>query len=310
MGMKSKTIRMILCRKWDHWLQSLPDGAQREFLRDKGIITGGCIASMLLGESIHDFDFYFTNKEAAEMVARIYVEQFTKAPTASFARTWSTNSIQVVVNDDRVTIKVKSAGVASEDPTSDYQYFEQLDPGDPQTEEFVEQVMAVREADTDTTPPEKPKYRPVFLSTNAVSLSDKVQCIVRFYGDSVAIHKNFDFVHCTNYWESKTRELHFNQAALQCLLSKELRYIGSLYPLCSMIRTRKFIERGWRINAGQFLKMAMQLSELDLKNHAVLQEQLIGVDAAYFVQVLGLLRQENPETIDHAYLVKLIDRMF
>ena len=48
------------------------------------------------------------------------------------------------------------------------------------------------------------------------------------------------------------------------LLARQLVYQGSKYPICSMIRTRKFLQRGWHINAGQYLKMAFQVSELDL----------------------------------------------
>ena len=33
-----------------------------------------------------------------------------------------------------------------------------------------------------------------------------------------------------------------------------------------MIRTRKFLKRGWHINAGQYLKMCFQISELDLSD--------------------------------------------
>jgi hypothetical protein len=77
-----------------------------------------------------------------------------------------------------------------------------------------------------------------------------------------------------------------------------------------MIRTRKFVERGFRINAGQFLKIAVQLSQLDLKDPIVLQEQLIGMDAAYFAQVLRLLEEHDPTQIDFAYLVQIIDKMF
>jgi hypothetical protein len=52
--------------------------------------------------------------------------------------------------------------------------------------------------------------------------------------------------------------------ALESILTKELRYVGSRYPLCSVIRTRKFLARGWTINAGQYVKMCFQISQLDL----------------------------------------------
>jgi hypothetical protein len=93
-------------------------------------------------------------------------------------------------------------------------------------------------------------------------------------------------------------------------LARELRYVGSKYPICSVVRLRKFIERGWRVNAGQILKMAMQISELNLKDLNVLEDQLTGVDTAYFVQLIERLKEKDPEKVDAAYLVEIIDRIF
>lgn len=93
-----------------------------------------------------------------------------------------------------------------------------------------------------------------------------------------------------------------------------LIYQGSKYPICSVIRTRKFIQRGWRINAGQYLKMCMQISELNLKDIKVLEDQLTGVDAAYFEQLIRATQKHMSETgstdIDQVYLVQLIDKIF
>src|SRR5690606_18878685 len=122
--------------------------------------------------------------------------------------------------------------------------------------------------------PTKPKYRPVFLSSNAITLSNKLQLILRFYGEPDEIHKNYDFVHCTSYYDHKDKQLTLRPEALEAILTKELRYVGSLYPLCSIIRLRKFIARGWTINAGQILKMALQLSKMDLTKPEILQDQL------------------------------------
>jgi hypothetical protein len=73
-----------------------------------------------------------------------------------------------------------------------------------------------------------------------------------------------DFVHATNYFTFE-EGLVTNVAALESILTKSLRYQGSLYPLTSVIRMKKFIQRGWTVNAGEILKMLFQVSELDLK---------------------------------------------
>jgi hypothetical protein len=156
----------------------------------------------------------------------------------------------------------------------------------------------------------KPKFRPVFVSTNAITLSNAVQVVLRFFGEPDDIHKNYDFVHCTNYWTSWDKELVLHKDALESLLSKELRYVGSKYPVCSVFRLRKFIARQWTINAGQVLKMCMQISALNLLDIKVLEDQLTGVDVSYFIQVIEKLKEKDPEKVNAAYLVEIIDRMF
>ena len=141
-----------------------------------------------------------------------------------------------------------------------------------------------------------------------------MQLIIRFYGEPDAIHENYDFVHCTNYWTSWNRQVVLRPDALEAILTKELRYVGSKYPICSAIRTRKFLSRGWTINAGQFVKMAWQIHELDLTNIDVLKDQLVGVDSAYFNNLIYELQQKADETqqkvIDGSYLMTLIDKIF
>ena len=53
-----------------------------------------------------------------------------------------------------------------------------------------------------------------------------------------------------------------------------------------------------------------QISELDLKNPNILEEQLIGVDVAYFAQLIEILRNVSPEKITSSYINEIIDRVF
>ena len=157
------------------------------------------------------------------------------------------------------------------------------------------------------------KYVPACLTTNAITLTNDIQLVLRFYGEPEEIHKNYDFIHATNYWTSKDNKLVLNPKALECILTKELLYNGSKYPLCSIIRTKKFIRRGWTINAGQYLKMALQLNELDLLDPVVLEEQLTGVDSAFFTMFIRWFRnnkQDLSRTEIVPYLTTVIDRIF
>jgi hypothetical protein len=314
--MKAKTVKAVLRKKVDEWLATIEDEGLRAAARRDTIVTGGAIASMLLREPVNDFDVYFTKRDTARRIADYYVARFK--PTAA-----SGIPCQISVRDEddgRIRIVVKSAGIASEDGSQKpYEYFEarpegeandyvaevMRDPGDIQ--DTLEETEAKAQATEDDG---KPPYRPVFLSTNAITLSHRIQIIVRFFGEPDEIHENYDFVHCTNYWSSGKEELVLRPAALETLLSRELRYVGSKYPICSLIRLRKFLSRGWTVNAGQILKMCMQVSELDLTDMSVLQDQLTGVDAAYFCQVIERLKEKDPEKVNSAYLIEVIDRLF
>lgn len=292
----------MLAKKHKEFVDSIEDEDVRKLVKKNSIITGGCITSMLLREKVSDFDYYFTDFETVKAVARYYVKKFIEAnPDKKIP--------MVVVEDDRVRIRIKSAGVTSENQESEYQYFEQADPGEPTA--YVEEGMEIVKDEQDAT---KPKYRPVFMSDNAITLSNKIQLVIRFYGSPEEIHTNYDFIHATCWWSSKDGHLELPAKALEAILTRELVYQGSKYPLASIVRSRKFIQRGWTINAGQYLKMAMQLNELDLTNIEVLEDQLTGMDVAYFMQVLNYIKERKEEDADFkltsAYLIEIIDRMF
>lgn len=312
--MKAKTIRQVLRGKIDDWLKSITDEDVRELAARDTLVTGGAIASMLLKEKVNDYDVYFRTRETAVAVAKYYVGLFKPTQEGGIP-------LDIYVDEslsDRVRIIVKSAGVASEDGTDKpYQYFEARPANE--AGDYVGAVMDNPEQIADTyeeaeeaaqEQDDGPKYRPVFISTNAITLSHKVQIVLRFYGEPEEIHENYDFVHCTNFWLAREGDLVLRPEALEALLARELRYIGSKYPICSVVRLRKFIKRNWTINAGQILKMAMQISQLDLTKIDVLQDQLTGVDMAYFTQVITALREKDPEKVNTTYLIEIIDRMF
>jgi len=157
-------------------------------------------------------------------------------------------------------------------------------------------------------------YSPLCFTDNAITLSNKIQVIIRFYGDANKIHENFDFIHCCNYWTSNDNEIVLKQEALESLLAKQLKYSSSKYPVCSIFRIRKFLKRGWTINAGELTKIMFHISLLDLTDIEVLREQLIGVDSAYFIHVIDELKEQQDDNeinkITESHLFSIIDKAF
>lgn len=297
--MKAKTIKAVLQKKHNQFFESIEDPEIKKLVKNNSIITGGCIVSMLLNEKVRDFDYYFTDKETCLKVAEYFVKEFNERHKKNiFVRE---------KEDGRIKIFIKSVGIAE-----DEEYSEPTTEFDDAGLEGLD-LDGLKEA-RDKNEEDRKSYRPVFLSANAISLTGMVQLVVRFYGEPGEIHSNYDFVHCTCYWVSKTGELVLPQKALEAILTKELIYTGSKYPLCSILRAKKFVQRGWQINAGQYVKMALQLNNMDLLDMDTLEEQLTGVDSAYFFQVINYIRErveKEPDfKIDEMYLIEVINRIF
>ena len=344
--MKTKTINKEIRSKINEWLLSITDESLRERVKYGCVITGGCITSMLLNEPVNDYDIYLNDKQLVKDLSQYYCTIFNAENNgdngvgkklhawildgqdvadwksgikelSKFAydygdvnyepyMEWNhehhdgSNGISGMVlntSPDRVKIMVNSDGVASKTVE------ELLNTGDEISAESIDELV-----------PEK--YQPVFLSSNAITLSGKIQIVIRFYGDAEEIHSNYDFSHTTNYWTYKDGVV-TNIEALEATLSKSLFYRGSKYPITSIIRTKKFIKRGWNINAGQYLKMCMQISRFDLTDIYVLEDQLVGVDSLYFQMFITNLMKDiekgnksKSDLIDNTYVMSVIDKLF
>lgn len=273
-GRKRSSIRRELKRKIDKWLESISDEPVQEQARQNTIVTGGAIASMLVGEKVNDFDIYFRDKATALAVAQYYASSISK----NFGARVEEQELENVrgVMEDRVVVKIPSQGIL-----------------------FPKEIAK-----------KKSRHHVLFMSNNAITLTGKIQLIIRFYGEPDQIHNNYDFTHAKCYWDHGNESLVLPADAMECLLSRTLIYTGSLYPIASIFRMKKFINRGWRISAGQQLKIMWQISEIDLSDKEVLREQLTGVDELYMAELIDALNAVPAAKITSTYVGKIIDRIF
>lgn len=273
-------------------------------VRDDIIVTGGCIASMLLGEEPNDIDIYIRTRETAELIARFYLNKMIE--TGKLKETGYVRQLDVRHGDDGIAILIRSQGITGADiDTEKYRYFEMY-PEEATDEFFKEYRRAAKKIINDDTK----KFVVTFLTANAITLNNGLQIIVRFCGEPEEIHKNFDFVHATNYWTWNDGVV-YNEAALIAVLEKRLRYVGSLFPVASIFRLKKFVERGWRISAGEMVKIMYDISKLDLDDPQVLKHQSMGMDSAYFCDVVAKLRnRDEGDVIDRTYLFNVINEVF
>ncbi len=339
--MKAKTIEKDISSTITKFALSITDKSLQELVINESVVTGGCIASMFLQEPVNDYDIYFKNISTTFKVSCYYVEEMKKTSKAPLAIriTYSENSeknnaLKTPFGKDCVDIKDygdneekttyhrdgfwgnklilnTSSTTLSHDQIVVSEFLE----GANRVEIFVSSSGLAENDNLDQhehSIEELGKYRPVFLSSNAITLSDKIQLVIRFIGTPEQIHESYDFIHATNYW-TKEEGLVTNSEALEALLSKELIYRGSKYPLASIFRTRKFIKRDWNLHIGNYVKMAMQLNEFDLTDLEVLEEQLTGVDSLYMHSIISAikLRKKDDDNFEFnsEYICELCDRM-
>ncbi len=336
--MRTKRIKQNIKAKFDDFLKSIDDQEVRNLVEKNTVMSGGCIASMLLGENVNDYDMYFRNERTAIAVARYYCKKFNVEGVFDKAYVRYDNIIEQpeMTQEDkdkiidwtngwdtlddkpqgRIKIFVSGDGIAEgEEPPETGSVVEQVSEADEFAATDLEEVQIQGEVEPNKKKKEKPApYRPVFMSSNAITLSGQVQLILRFCGSPQDIHDNYDFVHCMNSWTSWDNHLELKLEALESLINKELEYHGSRYPLCSLFRLRKFLGRGWSVNAGQILKIGLQVSELDLTDMAVLEDQLIGVDTAYFCQLIDIIKDKQTKdginSVDRNYIISVVDKIF
>lgn len=314
-GYKLKTINSIVCKKFGDFLDSIEDEEVKKLVSENTIITGGCITSLLLKEKVNDFDIYFKDIRTTYEVAKYYFNKMNISEgevqiVTKKEEKWETinEDYENVLNsyvpkkDEDVRYRVR-AFISSKGVEGENVELKDID------EKSILEDLELQESKEE----DDKKYKPVFITSNAVTLTNKIQIVLRFYGDPEVIHDNYDFVHVTNYWKSKDRKLYINDKAMESIRTKDLKYIGSRYPFASLGRIKKYIQRGWNINQGQLLKIAFQISELDFNNFDVIEEQLTGVDVHYFSQVLNILHDkiENDKDVDvKSYLLEVIERIF
>lgn len=302
--MQIKTIQKNIQSKLEEWLKTITDERLAKDVKASLLVSGGSITSMLLNEPVNDYDIYLMDIDVCKRLAIYYTSPFSDIII------FDGREKDKLVNDYNTT-KYELNGKLPIDGNNSFAislrnlkedqiklYFEGAT-GGKKVNEGLEDAQL--------------NYTPLYFSPNAISLSNNLQIVLRFWGTAEQIHKTFDYIHATNYF-TFSEGLVRNLEAIESILTKQLRYQGSHYPVTSIIRAKKFIKRGFNIGAGEMLKIMFQISQLDLTNPDVLEEQLIGVDVAYFDLIITALRNKFESDKDFKlsaeYFNTLIDKVF
>lgn len=184
--MQIKTIQKSIQNKLNEWLSSISDENLRILIKENILVSGGSITSMLLNEDVNDFDIYIKDIKALEKLTEYYVDKFD----IKILRGWEKENLMESYN----------TGILAYDENYKNQFTVAVNNlKDDQIKLFILNIGGLK-CNSEATTEEKLKYIPLYFSPNAISLSNKIQIVLRFHGDSTQIHKTFDFIHATNYF--------------------------------------------------------------------------------------------------------------
>lgn len=106
---------------------------------------------------------------------------------------------------------------------------------------------------------DKTLFHPKLITENSINLSDKVQIVIKYYGEPKDLVDKFDWKHIKSYYVYSDNTLNIHPDTYRLIVEKELVYTGSDYPLSSLLRTRKFIKKGWTISTATMVHIALDI---------------------------------------------------
>lgn len=309
--MQVKTIHKAIIQKLEWWLKSITDKELRNDVRDNILLTGGSICNLLQQQPVNDYDLYLMDMDVLVRLCRYYtsgvkdIEIMDGREREAYMNGLGGRPVwEDMDNSEDDEFKEQSADWAMRSVA-----IRMLQPN--QVKLFMHDPSGYNpQKGKAKKKGEKPKrYSVSFISSNAISLHGDIQIVTRFTGSPETIHKTFDFIHATNYFTFK-EGLVFNLEAVLSIQTRQLYYQGSRYPLSSIIRVKKFVNRGWHVSAGEQLKMIYQCSKLNLDDPDILEDQLIGIDVAYFGALLDILRGKDKDSYTMDTLNEAINVVF
>ena len=109
-------------------------------------------------------------------------------------------------------------------------------------------------------------------------------------GDADSIFDSFDFTVCMGSYKFKTDEFYFDDNFFKHLAQKRIVFNNRTpFPIASLVRTKKYMSRGFTMSNVETFKLALAINKLDLSNYKTLRHQLMGMDASILKPMLDSL---------------------
>lgn len=282
--MKHDSISRYLQKQITSFTGKFKRDLANDFVRD-AYITGGAIASLKQNTNqpadivINDFDIYLKNKTTLIKIVKYFLNKYHRF---GGRRIKCITKIALIYRDVVGNEYSEDQYIADNNQS----IFLSLSIPDEykQMQQHHEQRKWLINKDSIS-----------YLTHHSISIG-KIQVILRFTGEPHDVHRYFDFEHTKGVFDFHSGKLSIPPTVEIAMLEKELIYTGSLYPIKSVLRVKKFLQRGYTIKSVYILKMIFQLYRMNLTNKKVLEDQLMGVYGENIAPFFTRLESDNMDT--------------
>lgn len=196
----------------EEWLSTIVNEHLANRIRKCYVLAGGAIVSTVLGQEVNDYDIWLTDGTVMQEILGYYFYRDKIGVTAKFTVAVPPNAYGIDITHPVVFNDVQT--------TREGYWIDRVD---------QENIQS--------------------YSHFSMTLQNKIQLIYGRTANSASeLVKTFDFEH-NKVWLTAT-ESNLNPYEIDIIRQPELMYTGSIYPLSSMLRIPKFLERGKTISAA------------------------------------------------------------
>lgn len=139
------------------------------------------------------------------------------------------------------------------------------------------------------------------------------QLICCLFGKPEQVIQAFDFTCCMGAWIPRTNEFELDPLFLKHCSQRRLVFNpNAKFPICSLWRAFKFIQRGWKMPAVESIKLALSIHHLNIADRKELKRQLLGIDTLFLKEmtdalaISGNLPYDYMEAVD--FIMDFVDK--
>jgi hypothetical protein len=104
----------------------------------------------------------------------------------------------------------------------------------------------------------------------------------------------FDYTICMGGYAFRESRFYFGTHFLAHNAQKRLVYNPvTMYPLSSLYRLRKFLDRGYYITGSEIIKLGLSIQKLEINSWMELREQIMGIDTQFLSEITDKLMTDE-----------------